>query len=175
MDLFTFSEKFVNPILNVFKNLPEALLTLGVGIIAVEILVKILDKVLSRKKLRPFKDFLLSIFKFVLRSALILFFLNSLGFSRLASVITGSTAILVFVLSAGASQFIADIIAGLSLAADNDFKLSSRLKAGDKDTIGILKSTDMRKVRIVDDEGNVHVIPNSLVEKNEWIVFNDKD
>jgi small-conductance mechanosensitive channel len=170
MDIYKAAENFIKPIQNILPRIPEALFTLGIGILIVETLILIVDK-FARIRNWPFADLLISIFKFLVRGGLVVFVIYSLGFSRLATAITGSTALLIFFLSTGASQLIADIIAGFFLCSNEDFRIGSRVRAGDKGTEGVILSTDMRKVRIKSDNGNIHVIPNSLVEKNEWVVF----
>lgn len=170
MDIYDLAEGFLEPVTNILPRIPGALFTFGMGILIVEILILIVDK-FARIRNWPFADLLVSIFKFLVRGGLVVFVIYSLGFSRLATAITGSTALLIFFLSTGASQLIADVISGFFLCSNEDFRIGSRVKVGDKGTEGIILSTDMRKVRVKSDSGHIHVIPNSLVEKNEWVVF----
>ncbi|KKQ93406.1 MAG: Small-conductance mechanosensitive channel [candidate division CPR2 bacterium GW2011_GWC1_39_9] len=170
--IIEFADKITNPVLDILGRLPQAILTLVGGILLIQISAGLLEVlVIKQKKLKPFHGIILSIFKTLTRIGLILFVMNSLGFSKLAAVITGSSALLMFFLSAGAAGIVGDVIAGVSLASDTDFRIGSKVKAGDKETVGIVSSTDMRKVRIRDEEGHMHVIPNALIEKNEWVVL----
>ena len=95
----------------------------------------------------------------------------SYGFDRFALYLSGSTAIILFVLGAGASQLIADIISGLALSSDHHFRVGAWVRAGDRSTEGRIISMDMRKTRIEDQKGLLHVIPNGVIEKNEWVLL----
>lgn len=172
-NLIEYLSSFVDPITQTFPKIPEALFTFVFGIIFIKIIVTIIGGVMSRPRFKPFKNLFVSISNTVLKGGLVLIILSILGFGKLAAAITGSTAVLMFFLTIGAAPFISDIIAGLSLITDNDFKLGSKIQVGDKKTVGILESTDMRKVRLRDEKGRLHVIPNSVVEKNEWVLMEE--
>jgi small-conductance mechanosensitive channel len=97
--------------------------------------------------------------------------LQVLGLSSVALAVTGSFAILLFGFSSGISNTVSDLVAGLQIANDKDFKVGYRVKAGDQKTEGIIRELDIKKTRIEDDKGRIHVIPNSVIEKNEWVVL----
>ena len=60
-----------------------------------------------------------------------------------------------------------DIISGLFLAGDDDIDLGFRVKMGNVE--GVVEKID--QVRIRDDEGHLHVLPNRAVEETEWVVL----
>ncbi len=97
--------------------------------------------------------------------------LQILGLSNVALALTGSLAILLLGFSSGISSTVSDLMAGLQLANDKDFKVGYKVKAGDQKTVGIIREMDIKKTRIEDDSGHLHVIPNSDIEKNEWVVL----
>jgi moderate conductance mechanosensitive channel len=76
-----------------------------------------------------------------------------------------------FVLAVGLamSGVLRELVAGSFLVTDKDFGAGFKVKAGGVE--GIVESVDIRKSRIRDSTGNLHVIPNSDVEPNEWIVY----
>lgn len=163
----------INPLINILPRLPEAILTFIVGWIFLQIAIYFLDKSLSFRILKlpkGLKGVILSLAKFFFWVALIIFLINSLGFGKLALAISGSTAIVMFILSSGASGLVADIISGLFLASDPDFNVGDTVKSGEDKTQGTVLSMDLRKCRMEDDKGKIHIIPNSVIEKKEWVV-----
>jgi small-conductance mechanosensitive channel len=98
-------------------------------------------------------------------------FLQVIGLSSVALALTGSVAVLAIGFSSGLSGLVADLVAGLQIANDKDFKVGYKVIAGDRKTEGIVREMDIKKIRIEDADGHIHVIANSLVEKNEWIVL----
>ena len=62
-----------------------------------------------------------------------------------------------------------DIIAGLFLALDADLDIGFRVKAGGVE--GVIEKIDLRKIRIRDDQGRLHVVPNRTVEGAAWTVI----
>lgn len=169
-----FLQGFVDPIVKVFPRIPNALLILTLGIIFIKISIIVLDRFLSLRVIKlpnGLKGILISVVRLFLWVFLFIFIISNLGFNNLALAISGSTAILIFFLSSGAGGLIADTISGIFLVGDPDFNVGDKVKAGEKDTEGIIYDMDMRKTRIKDKKGDIHVIPNSIIEKKEWIVL----
>ncbi len=67
------------------------------------------------------------------------------------------------------SGVLREMVSGAFLVSDQDFGAGFRVKAGGVE--GIVESVDIRKSRIRDASGNLHVLPNSQVEPHEWIVY----
>jgi len=169
-----FIQGFIDPIVGIIPKIPNALLILALGIIFIKIIITFLDRFLSLKVIKlpnGLKGILISVVKLFLWVFLFIFMISNLGFSNLALAISGSTAIFIFFLSSGASGLISDTISGIFLVGDPDFNVGDKVKAGEKDTEGIIYDMDMRKTRIKDKNGEIHVIPNSLIEKKEWVVL----
>lgn len=101
--------------------------------------------------------------------------LQLLGLGHLALAASVSVAVLSVAFATGVSSVIADILAGVFLAKDPDFKLGDKVKLGDPVTEGIVEAMDMRRVRIRDKSNKLHVIPNSVVERKEWVVIARKN
>jgi small-conductance mechanosensitive channel len=76
-----------------------------------------------------------------------------------------------FVLAIGLamSGVLRELVSGAFLVSDKDFGAGLRVRAGGVD--GVVEAVDIRKSRIRDMSGNLHVVPNSVVEPNEWIVY----
>lgn len=153
-------------------RLPRVLLIAVIGFFVVKSLVWIFDLFFRGFKLsKGLRGILVSIISalFWVIYGIVVFF--SLGLKNIALYVTGSTAILVFFLSAGAAQLVADLISGFFLASDKNFKTGDLVICGEDKTEGVIESMDARKTRIRDKSGKLHVIPNSVIEKKEWIVL----
>jgi small-conductance mechanosensitive channel len=76
-----------------------------------------------------------------------------------------------FILTVGlaTSGVLKELVSGAFLVTDQDYGAGFRVKAGGVE--GVVESVDIRKSRIRDSNGNLHIIPNSVVEPNEWTVF----
>jgi small-conductance mechanosensitive channel len=76
-----------------------------------------------------------------------------------------------FILAIGlaTSGVLKELVSGAFLVTDHDFGAGFRVKAGGVE--GVVESVDIRKSRIRDSSGNLHVLPNSVVEPNEWTVY----
>jgi small-conductance mechanosensitive channel len=168
---------FVEPITRILPKLPIALLDLVIGYIIIRVLMGLLNHALKISKLPQVRGIIISLTKFILWIILLIFIFNDLGFGNFALALSGSVLVLAFFLNTGVAPLITDILAGVFLCTDPDFKTGSRVKLGTGENVteGVVKDVDMRKVRILDDNGKIHVVPNSVVEKNTWIVLEKKD
>ncbi len=96
--------------------------------------------------------------------------LNELGFSGVIFFFTGSIAAIGIAMAAGGSTFVSDIVAAIFLARDADFNVGDEVIVGETPTQGVIERMDTRRIRLRDSEGVLHIIPNSLVERKEWVV-----
>ncbi len=117
------------------------------------------------------QEIMRTLIRIILWVLLMITILQILGLSSVALALTGSLAILLLGFSSGISSTVSDLLAGLQLANDKDFKVGYKVKAGDQKTVGIIREMDIKKTRIEDDDGHLHVIPNSDIEKNEWVIL----
>jgi small-conductance mechanosensitive channel len=138
----------------------------------------LLRKFLKVTRLPKLRGLILSLTNLFLWTILIIFLANNLGFSKLAVAISGTILVLVFFLNTGLGPLVTDAVSGIFLCTDPDFCPGSRIqinRAGVDTVEGIIKQVDMRKVRIVDDQGRLHVFPNSLVDREHWLLLEKKD
>lgn len=167
---------FLEPIKLIVPKLPGAILNLIIGYILIRVINFIVKKLIRFLKFPKLRGIILSGINLFLWVLLITFIASSMGFGKLALAISSSAIVLVFFLNTGAAALISDIVSGLFLIQDPDFGVGMRVSigSGDAKVEGIIKDIDMRKVRILDDKGNLHVFPNSNIEKNEWVLL-EKD
>jgi small-conductance mechanosensitive channel len=165
---------FIDPVLKIGPHLPAAILNLVIGYILIRLTVAIARRLLKLTKVpKDLKGLAISALRFVLWVILIIFVAQALGLGNIVVAISGSAIIFAFILNTGAAGFVSDIISGISLAGDPNFHVGMKISLNDGKTIGTIKMLDTRKVRVLDDQGVIHVLPNSLVEKTEWVVLED--
>jgi small-conductance mechanosensitive channel len=100
--------------------------------------------------------------------------LHALNLDNLALVFSGGIAAIGLAMGVGGSALASDVLSGVFLAQDKDFNIGDFIRAGDPPVEGVLESMDMRRTRITDKDGKLHVIPNSVIERKEWVVLTRK-
>ena len=151
---------------------PEFLITLAVGLVVVEILIFLLSSVLRLARIPAgLKHLLFSLARMFLWVVLFLVVIQTLGLNNVLVAITGSSVIVALFLSTGVAPLITDLLSGLTLAGDRSFQPGSRVIAGGNKTEGIIESLDIRKTRIRDRQGKLHVLPNTDIDNHEWVVL----
>ncbi|HWP48845.1 MAG TPA: mechanosensitive ion channel domain-containing protein [Candidatus Limnocylindrales bacterium] len=157
-------------ILSYFPKILGALITLAIGSFLIRILTKFIHRILNSLRISP------SIVSLGVSGVTILAWIilisalfQVLGLSQIALAVSGSVALVALAVANAASGTTADIIAGLFLVTDDDFEIGYKVKAAGVE--GVIQRIDIRKTRIMDSEGKLHVIPNKTVEGAEWIVI----
>ncbi len=165
----------IDPIQALLPKLPSIILNLIVGIIIIKILTMIVRHSVRILKIpNDLRGFIITLAKLISWTFLVIYTVSSIGFGDLAIMLSGSAVALAFILNNSAGSFLGDVFAGLSLIGDPDFTVGMKVIANDGKTEGVIKGIDMRKVRIVDNNNKLHIIPNSVVEKSEWVVLERK-
>ncbi|MFA6422958.1 MAG: mechanosensitive ion channel domain-containing protein [Patescibacteria group bacterium] len=160
-------QSFINPFINIVPKLPQAILGIVIGYIVIKILLALLNRILRLGRItKGLRDVLISLASVLAWGILISVVTRNLGFGQISATISGSLVVLGLAVATGASSMTSDIIAGIMLAKDEDFRVGYHVKIGD--ITGIIYKLDMRKVRIKDDKNNIFVIANSQVEKGTW-------
>lgn len=173
LDLGTNFTNHVLDALNIIvPRLPNALFDLLLGILIIRVLERVLRFIMKYTSIQPaLRDVLASVISIIMWIFLTITLLNELGFSGVIYFFTGSVAALGIAMAAGGSTLVSDIIAGIFLARDNDFNVGDEVIVGERPTLGTVVSMDARRTRLRDEYGVLHVIPNSVVERKEWVVI----
>jgi small-conductance mechanosensitive channel len=139
---------------SIVPNIPRALLFLLIGIIVVK-LINRLSKPILRLTHWPIglQEIMQTVIRLVAWAFLAIAFLQVIGLSSVALALTGSVAVLAIGFSSGLSGLVADLVAGLQIANDKDFKVGYKVIAGDRKTEGIVREMDIKKIRIEDADG----------------------
>ena len=166
---------YINTLIKFSKLLPWAILGLLLGWIVIKIIIFFLRRALRLTRVHSdLRGVIITVCRFVLWIVLVITIAQSLGLGGLAVALSGSAAVVAFFLSASVGPLLSNLFAGLFLVSDPDIKVGMKVTTNDGKTTGTIKGIDMRKVRIEDEKGLLHVVPNSLVEGTEWIILKRK-
>lgn len=153
-------------------NLPNALVTLLVGFLAIRILSYFISWLIGFVRMpKGLKEIVISLVDALLTVFLIIVVLQSIGLSNLAFIFSAMLAAVGIAVGSGSSTLVADIIGGIYLARDRDFAIGDIVQAGENQVEGEIISMDMRRTRIKDNGGNVHSMPNSVIERKEYVLI----
>lgn len=168
----TFTSHVINAVNYILPRLPAVLFDLLLGILIIRIVVRLI-RLAMRLGHMPLglRGVLLGIIETTMWVFLSIAILSEVGFSGVIYFFTGSVAAIGLAMAAGGSTLVADIIAGIFLARDPDFNIGDEVIAGETPTLGRIEHMDARRTRLRDDKGVLHVIPNSVVERKEWVVI----
>jgi small-conductance mechanosensitive channel len=170
----SFTAPLLNGISHIAFQLPSIIFGILVGILIIGIILRLLHFFLRfavpQVGLRGVivSTVQIILWLFLVMSVLQKFYPNVIVF------FTGSIAAIGIAMAAGGSLLISDIVAGLFLARDTDFNVGDEVRVGETPTQGIIVGMDARRVRLRDEAGILHIIPNSLVERKEWILIHRK-
>lgn len=167
--------QFIDPIANALPKIPVALMDLVVGIIIIKIVIFLLRRAIKLIRIpQDLRGLIITVSRLVLDVMLIIFIASQLGLGDLAVLLSGSAVVLVFFLNTSAGPLLANIFSGLSLISDPDFSVGMHVITNDGKTEGEVVGIDMRKVRIRDKDGQMHIVPNTVVENGEWVIVGRK-
>jgi len=157
-------------VVDLIPKLPALILGLLFGYIVIKIILYFFRKAFALIKTpKSVMDIFLSIASIVLWIIFFSEFARHIGLSGLAVTFSGILIAVGLAIANGATLLISDIISGLLLAKDQDFEAGYLVKFGDLQ--GIIKRIDIRKVRIEDKEGQIHVVSNSKFDSTGWTVL----
>jgi len=168
------TDSFVNGFYTYGPRTIRAILFLILGIIFVRLFSRLLEKFIGALKLSfGLREILLIIIKGILWVLLGVALLQIMGLSNVAITIGALAAAFSFGISQGLTPTVRDLMSGLQLSSDRDFRVGDKVIVGDKDlrAEGYIIEMDTKKTRILDKEGRLHVFANSVIDSNEWILL----
>lgn len=161
-------------ITSTIPRIPIALMTLLIGYIAVRIVQLIIFYALKAVRLNhALRGIIMSTCTVLLWVGVLALLFQSLGMSQVAVAISGSIALIAIGIGSGMTKLVSDVVAGAFLAKDRHFSIGGKIKIGD--ISGRVHSMDGRKVRIVDEKGNLYTVPNGQFDTMAWMIEPDKD
>ncbi|MBW4061608.1 mechanosensitive ion channel [Candidatus Saccharibacteria bacterium] len=170
----TFTAPLINGVKHVITQLPSIVFGVLVGILIISIILRLLHFFLRFAVPQiGLRDVIVSTVQIILWLFLVLTVLQRF-YPSIVVFFTGSIAAIGIAMAAGGSLLISDIVAGIFLARDVDFNVGDEVKVGEVPTQGIIVGMDARRVRLRSDDGILHIIPNSIVERKEWVLIHRK-
>lgn len=171
-----YTDPIVNQVNGFLPTIPGVIFGLVIAALFVRLSVRLLRLALRFTHIQQgLKGILVSVAEIFLWLLVIIKTLESLGFSGIVTFFSSSALAIGILLAAGGSTLLADIVAGIFLAQDNDFGVGDEVIAGETATRGIVESMDARRIRIRDADGILHVLPNAVVERKEWVLLKKND
>jgi small-conductance mechanosensitive channel len=176
MPIFEVNSKFIEHIVGIGTALQDHLLAtlfdLLVGILIIRLLVHATRWILKLTQIQTGLRYVItSLVETMLWMILLYTVLQELGLNSIILFFTGSIAAIGIAMAAGGSTLVSDIVAAIFLARDKDFNVGDEVIVGwDPKSQGIIERMDSRRIRLRDADGVLHVIPNSVVERREWVV-----
>lgn len=168
------SDSLVNSFYTYGPRIVRAVLFIIVGIILIRLLSYLFERFLGYFKLSfGLKEILLIIIKGIMWVLLIIGVLQIMGLTNIAFTVGALAAAFSFGISQGISPTVKDLLSGIQLSSDHDFRVGDKVIVGTKDerAEGYILEMDVKKTRIIDKDGNLHVVPNAVVDDNEWILL----
>ncbi len=170
------SDALANSIIDWFngavQRAPGVIVGLLIGILVVRVASRLTRRILKITQLQKgLRQILGSAVETLLWIMLTILVLQWLGFPNILVFFSSSTLAIGILLAAGGSTLLSDLIAGIFLARDNDFNVGDEVSVGENRTEGMIESMDVRRVRLRGKDGQLHVLPNSVVERKEWVLL----
>lgn len=174
--LFTTLTQNVNDLL---PQLPNAAATLLIGLVVVRVLSWVASWLLSFIRMpKGLRGIVVSLIDALLGVFLIIVTLQALGLGNVAFAFSAAIAALGLALGNGSVSLVQDVLAGIFLAKDTDFNIGDVVSVAEepgKDGVaGVVEAMDMRRTRIRDEKGYLHIFPNSYIERREWVLMAKK-
>lgn len=98
---------------------------------------------------------------------------NALGLTQIALTLGGTVALVGMSLATGLNTIPQDLLAGIFLITDEDFKAGKIVKTGNLE--GVLREVTIRKTKIVDADGKLHVVPNRTIDQATYTISSPKE
>lgn len=171
--LSSFSEMWQS-VLQSLPRLGRGLIFVIVGIVAIRIFMRLLTRFIDYFRISlGLKEILLILARGGLWALLAIGILQILGLTNIAFALTGFIAALSIGISQGFTQTVTDLVSGIQLANDHDFRVGDKVILGATDfrIEGYIVEMDTKKTRVIDAKGDLHIFPNALVDKNEWTLL----
>lgn len=96
-----------------------------------------------------------------------------LGFNSIAVAFSGSLGLVALGLASSASSVVSDLYGGISLITDQSIRVGRRIRTAGVE--GRVVGMSIRKLRLEDDQGNIHIIPNKAVDSATIVVVAESE
>lgn len=150
-------------------KIPTVILVIAVGVLLIRTLDTLIRRMLGVARIEPtLISFVTAFVKFVCWVFLIATVFSILGFTQISLAFSGSIALVIMGVATNANSLVQDLLSGLFLLAEPDFKEGSiiRLNA----VLGTIVGMDIKKTKVMDSDGNVYIVPNRMFDANIFVI-----
>lgn len=170
---FQFSDsanQVIDTVNTVVPNIPIALVVLCIGFLAIRLLTWLTKHSLKVTRLPiGLQEIIVKLLDIGLWILLFITFFQFLGLSNISLALTGAFSLAALGFSQGLSSIVADVASGIALSNDKHFSVGDRVKTSEVE--GVIVEMDLKKTRLRDDNDRIHVLPNSLIDKGQWMLI----
>lgn len=173
-DLYTAYHDFQQFFLQLLPRIARGIALLIIGAIVIKFLMHLFAKLIDYLHISlGLKEISLILTRGALWALLAIGILQVLELTNVALALGGFIAVLSIGISQGFTQTVTDLVSGIMLANDHDFRVGDKVIVGEKEhrVEGYIIEMDTKKSRLIDVSGNLHIFPNALVDRNEWTLL----
>jgi len=155
-------------------RLPIVLVVLFIGWIVINRYSAFIRKVLVKAKIEPIIiNLVVSVAVAVGWVVCISVVFSVLGLNSIAVAVSGSVGLVALGLASSASNVVGDLYGGISLISDKSVRVGVRIRTAGVE--GRVVGMSIRKLKLQDDAGNIHIIPNKTVDSGTIVVIAEQD
>lgn len=155
-------------------KIPTVILVIAIGVLLIRFLDRVMRRMLGLAKIEAtLISFVTTFIKFAGWVFLIATVFSILGFSQISLAFSGSIALVIMGVATNANSLVQDLLSGLFLLAEPDFKEGRAIHLNA--VKGTILSMDIKKTKILDDAGNIHIVPNRMFDANIFVIKDIKD
>lgn len=150
-------------------KIPTVIMVVALGVLLIRILEGIVRRMLKVAKVDPtLISFVTTFVKFVCWVFLIATVFSILGFSQISLAFSGSIALVIMGVATNANSLVQDLLSGLFLLAEPDFKEGRAIRLNA--VAGTIIGMDIKKTKVMDADGNIHIVPNRMFDANIFVI-----
>lgn len=162
-------QEFYQQAVTYLPKLPAAIIVIGVGSLLIKLLKKIAGRLMQRFRLEAgVIGFVQAFITFACWVLLISVVFAVLGLPQISVAFSGSIALILVGVASNANSMIQDLLAGIFLIADPDFKVGAEVKVSSVE--GTVVNLDIKKTKIMDADGKIHVVSNRTFDSSIYII-----
>ncbi|HHV93045.1 MAG TPA: mechanosensitive ion channel [Firmicutes bacterium] len=158
-------------ITQVVSKVPVTILVLIVGAGAIRIVKSIIGRAAAVTRMDPTLGTLLqSVVTFAGWVLILTAATASLGLQQVSLALGGSIALVAMALASSVNAVTQDLLAGVFLIGDKDFKVGYTIRTGSIE--GVVEAVGIRKTKIRAKDGILHTVPNRLIDNATYELLN---
>ena len=161
-------------IMTYLPKLPSALIILGLGSILIDFLNRMVTRIMKKFHLdEALIGFVKGFITFACWVFLVAIIFAVMGLPQISVAFSGSIALILVGVASNANSMIQDLLAGIFLIADHDFTVGAKVKVNN--ISGTVTSLDIKKTKIRDDDGNLHVVSNKTFDSSVYVIYPESE